>query len=704
MELAGKRVGVVGIGATGIQVIQTIASQVGQLKVFVRTPQYVLPMKNPSYGPEDVAAYKARFEELKSTLPNTFTGFEYDFQYAWADLTPAQRLAVLEDVYANGSLKLWLASFGEMFFDEAVSEEVSAFVRKKMRARLEDPRLCELLIPSDYGFGTHRVPLESNYLEAYHRPNVEAVSVKNNPIARVTPEGIELADGTLYELDVIILATGFDAGTGALTRIDIRGRGGRSLKEDWGRDIRTMMGLQVHGYPNLFTTAVPLAPSAALCNMTTCLQQQTEWISDCIRAMRAKGKTIIEPTKAAEDAWVAHHDETANATLISKTTSWYLGSNVPGKAAARAVVYRRRRHLPTEVQRGCGRRLRRLRHAMSPQQPPGDKPMTSNFTSAADGILQGVVASTPRVPGVVAMVTNRERNLYEGAAGVRRLGADPAMATDSVFALFSTTKAITATAALQLIEAGQLDLAAPARDYAPDIGRLQVIEGFDDDGEPRLRAPKRQITTKDLLTHTAGFGYDFFNATYARLAEKKGQPSVITASKAALMTPLLFDPGEKWEYGSNLDWAGQVVEGITGKRLGEVFQSRIFEPLGMQRHDLCAERQPAPTPGRHACAQCGWLLVGDGLRAALATRRAHGRPRPVRHGGRLHALHPHVAQRRPRRARPGAAARDRAHGRAQPPGRPEGDDAAGGDPVTVQRRRVLPRPVQVLVAAVHDQR
>jgi len=331
VDLAGKRVGVVGIGATGIQVIQTIAPQVGQLKVFVRTPQYVLPMKNPSYGPEEVAAYKARFEELKATLPNTFTGFEYDFQYAWGDLTPAQRLAVLEDVYANGSLKLWLASFGEMFFDEKVSEEISEFVRKKMRARLEDPRLCELLIPTDYGFGTHRVPLESRYLEAYHRPNVEAVSVKHNAIARVTPDGIELADGTLYELDVIILATGFDAGTGALTRIDIRGKGGRSLKEDWGRDIRTTMGLQVHGYPNLFTTAVPLAPSAALCNMTTCLQQQTEWISDCIRAMRAQGKTVIEPTKAAEDAWVAHHDETANATLISKTTSWYLGSNVPGK-------------------------------------------------------------------------------------------------------------------------------------------------------------------------------------------------------------------------------------------------------------------------------------------------------------------------------------------------------------------------------------
>ena len=331
IDLAGKRVGVVGIGATGIQVIQTIADKVAELKVFVRTPQYVLPMKNPSYGPEEVAAYKARFEELRQTLPNTFTGFEYDFDRQWNDLTPEQRRAHLEDCYANGSLKLWLASFGEMFFDPEVSEQVSEFVREKMRARLKDPRLCELLIPTDYGFGTHRVPLEMNYLEVYLRPNVEAVPVKDNPIARITPEGIELADGTRYDLDVIILATGFDAGTGALTRIDIRGRGGRSLREDWGRDIRTTMGLMVHGYPNMFTTAVPLAPSAALCNMTTCLQQQTEWITDAIRTMREQGKSVIEPTADAEEAWVRHHDETASANLISRTNSWYLGSNVPGK-------------------------------------------------------------------------------------------------------------------------------------------------------------------------------------------------------------------------------------------------------------------------------------------------------------------------------------------------------------------------------------
>ena len=331
VELAGKRVGVVGNGATGIQVIQTIADQVAELTVFVRTPQYVLPMKSDHYGPEEVAGYKARFEELKETLPYTFTGFEYDFKYRWADLTPEERRAVLEDVHENGSLKLWLASFAEIFFDPEVSEEVSEFVREKMRARLKDPRLCALLVPSDYGFGTHRVPLERGYLEVYHRDNVEAVGVRDNPIARVTPEGIELADGTHHDLDVIILATGFDAGTGALTRIDIRGRGGRSLAEDWGRDIRTTMGLQVHGYPNLFTTAVPLAPSAALCNMTTCLQQQTEWIADCIAHLRATDRKVIEPTAEAEARWVAHHDETANATLIAKTNSWYLGSNVPGK-------------------------------------------------------------------------------------------------------------------------------------------------------------------------------------------------------------------------------------------------------------------------------------------------------------------------------------------------------------------------------------
>ena len=331
VDVAGKRVGVVGVGATGIQVIQTIAEQVGHLTVFARTPQYALPMKNPKYGAEDQEQDTKRFEELRDTIPHTFTGFEYDFEQAWADCTPEQRDAILEEIYQDGSLKLWLASFGEIFFSEEVSEHVSEFVRAKMRERLADQRLIDILVPTDYGFGTHRVPLENGYLEVYHRDNVDLVSVRDTPIARIRPEGIELTDGSVHELDVIILATGFDAGTGALTRIDIRGRDGRSLSEEWGRDIRTTMGLAKHGYPNLLTTAVPLAPSAALCNMTTCLQQQTEWIANAIRDLRADGGSTIEPTAEGEDAWVAHHEELASATIVPKTTSWYLGSNVPGK-------------------------------------------------------------------------------------------------------------------------------------------------------------------------------------------------------------------------------------------------------------------------------------------------------------------------------------------------------------------------------------
>ena len=205
----------------------------------------------------------------------------------------------------------------------------------------------------------------------------------------------------------------------------------------------------------------------------------------------------------------------------------------------------------------------------------------TDFKAAADAILNRLVTAEPRVPGVVAMVTDRQRNIYEGAAGVRRLDRDTAMTTDTVFAIWSTTKAITGTAALQLVEEGKLDLDAPAKKYVPEIGELKVIEGFDAHGEPKLRAPKRDVTTRMLLLHTAGMGYDFFNETYARLAKEKGQPSVATATKAALRTPLLFDPGDKWEYGSNIDWCGQVIEAIAGKRLGEVFRSRIFEPLGM---------------------------------------------------------------------------------------------------------------------------
>lgn len=230
-----------------------------------------------------------------------------------------------------------------------------------------------------------------------------------------------------------------------------------------------------------------------------------------------------------------------------------------------------------------------------------------------DAVLSRVTSGSPRVPGVVAMVTDRDGDIYAGSAGDRRLG-DGEMSLDTVFAIFSTTKAIAGTTALQCVEEGLLDLDAPAKTYAPAIGNLQVIEGFDADGSPRLRAPKSDVTTRQLMLHTGGFGYDFFNETYKRMADEHGQPSVVSGTRAAIETPLLFDPGEKWEYGTNIDWVGQVVEGIRGKRLGAVMAERVFAPLGMT--DIAFTRtddMKARTATIHARGKDGSLSPMDGF-------------------------------------------------------------------------------------------
>ena len=332
IDCRGKRVGVIGTAATGMQVIQTLASEVDQLKVFQRDPEYAIPMNNPKLTDVDRASYRKRFNELRHRVMRTFAGFDTDFMYGrWADLSPEERLELLEEMWEDGSLSFWIGLFPELFFDEEVNEEISAFVRDKIRARIKDPKVAEKLIPTTYGFGTKRVPLETNYFEAYNRDNVEMVDVNETPIERLTERGVRTADGKVHEIDILVLATGFDAGTGALTRIDIRGRGGRSLKDEWSKEIRTMMGLQIHGYPNMFTTGAPLAPAAALCNMATCLQHQVDWISGCIGYLRSNGLSEIGPSEQTQDEWVKYHDDVANATLIVKTDSWYVGSNVPGK-------------------------------------------------------------------------------------------------------------------------------------------------------------------------------------------------------------------------------------------------------------------------------------------------------------------------------------------------------------------------------------
>jgi methyl acetate hydrolase len=207
--------------------------------------------------------------------------------------------------------------------------------------------------------------------------------------------------------------------------------------------------------------------------------------------------------------------------------------------------------------------------------------MDAEFASAADAILEKAVTGEPRVPGVVAMATDRNGNFYQGTAGVRRLGDPQAMTDDTVFVLFSCTKAVTGTAVLQCLEEGRLDLDAPAKHYVSEIGELQVLEGFDDAGGLRLRQPKRDITTRMLMLHTSGFGYRYFSAPLKRLAAEHDQPDPRRGSKRGLMTPLLFDPGEAWQYGVGIDWAGQVVEAVSGERLDAVLKARVFAPLGM---------------------------------------------------------------------------------------------------------------------------
>jgi methyl acetate hydrolase len=207
--------------------------------------------------------------------------------------------------------------------------------------------------------------------------------------------------------------------------------------------------------------------------------------------------------------------------------------------------------------------------------------MNDKLKQAADTVLANTVGSAGGAPGVVAMVTDRNANVYEGAAGRRSLGGDAPMTTDSVMAIFSTSKAITGTTLMQLVEEGKVRLDDPVKKYVPEIAEIQVLEGFDAAGQPKLRAPKRDITINHLMLHTAGFSYEFFSADDLKLRGAKGIPSVVSSTFASVKTCLLWDPGDKWGYGVNIDWVGKVVEAVRGKRLGEVMQERVFAPLGM---------------------------------------------------------------------------------------------------------------------------
>ena len=338
LSLDGKNVGIIGTGATGIQVIQSIAPKVKHLTVFQRTPNYTIPMNNPKFTENKMKELKSQYPKIKETRQNTFAGFLYDFESSFHELSQEERLTCMEKYWKEGSLSFWIGQFPEIFFEDEANKEISQFVRDKIRSRVKDPITAEKLVPKDYGFGTRRVPLETNYYEVYNQPNVSLVDVRTNAIKKIEGQTVILNDQDI-NLDILILATGFDAGTGALNAIDLYGKDRRLLRDDWQKNgVSTFLGMQVHGYPNMFLVNAPMSPGAAFCNVPTCVDQQVTWIENCIKHVVSRGKNAIEPSKQSEQKWGEHHDEVAESTLVHKTDSWYTGTNVKGKAR-RVIPY-----------------------------------------------------------------------------------------------------------------------------------------------------------------------------------------------------------------------------------------------------------------------------------------------------------------------------------------------------------------------------
>ena len=330
-EFPDMRVGVIGTGASGVQTIAEVALTVGELYVFQQRPEYCTPLWNSKIDDETQkeikANYPAMFEKCSKTFGNFLHGFD---ERSVFDVSEEEREAIFEKRYGEPGFGIWLGNFEDILRDEKANDVMTEFIRKKIRERVTDPELAEKLIPTDYGFGTRRVPMDTNYYEAYNRDNVHLIDVGDaSPITRITPKGVEVGD-TEYELDLIIYATGFDAVTGAFNRIDIRGKGGQKLKDAWADGPRTYLGMQTPGFPNMFTLVGPHNGST-FCNIPRCIEQNVEWLTELIKHMRENGIERVEPNEQAVDAWTEHVDELAMATLFPQVTSWFMGSNVPGK-------------------------------------------------------------------------------------------------------------------------------------------------------------------------------------------------------------------------------------------------------------------------------------------------------------------------------------------------------------------------------------
>ena len=330
VDFTGKRVGVIGTGSSGIQSVPLIAQEAAHLTVFQRTPNFSVPANNEPLSEEHRAALKRDIRKIREFCKWSAIGQPYDMRDADALQTdPAALEAQLEADWQKGGFEWMFGSFRDLLVDPAANQLAADFVRRKIRETVKDPETARKLTPTDHYIGTKRLPLDNGYFDAFNRSNVSLVDLRETPIETITETGIRTNDRD-YALDALVFATGFDALTGPLTRIDIRGRGGVALKARWAEGPQTYLGVCTRGFPNLFMVTGPGSPSV-LGNMPTSIEQHVDWICGAIDHLRARGAKLIEPTAEAEDHWGVHVKELAEATLFTKVDSWYMGANIPGK-------------------------------------------------------------------------------------------------------------------------------------------------------------------------------------------------------------------------------------------------------------------------------------------------------------------------------------------------------------------------------------
>jgi cation diffusion facilitator CzcD-associated flavoprotein CzcO len=328
VDFTGRRVAVIGTGSSAIQSVPIIAREAAHLYVFQRTANYSIPAHNRPLAPEAVRAIKADYAGLRARAWRSPVGVDFHYrQQSALEATAEEREREYEARWQHGGLG-FMAAFGDLMLSHAANATAAEFVRAKIRAIVRDPKVAAKLSPKNI-IGAKRLCVDTGYYTTYNRPNVTLVDVGDVPLERITPEGVR-ARGRTYAVDAIVYATGFDAMTGALLRIDIRGRGGVQLRDRWAKGPRTYLGLQVAGFPNLFTITGPGSPSV-LTNMLPSIEQHVNWIAACLEQLRARGLGCIEASSQAENAWMAHVEEAASASIKGTIGSWYIGANIAGK-------------------------------------------------------------------------------------------------------------------------------------------------------------------------------------------------------------------------------------------------------------------------------------------------------------------------------------------------------------------------------------